>query len=385
MTDALGRDLDATLARLVALQHDPRQATLRDEVERALRLDDPRVRIAACAALNAVAALRPMDAPPHAPSAERVVELTESIAIEGELAGYLWINRANALRALGAERDGEATDAYRRALELADKGAWHFDLGVHHKWRGRFAESYESMLRARARLGETRPVLWNMAIAATGSGQGDLAAGAWRDLGLEVSLNEGSRLPMVADVPPLQVRAPSRPSGRGLPSDAPSDVGFEIVTVSPISPCHGVVATPTFEDAPIDYGDIVLWDGAPVAAACFPLLEILRRGDEHRLAFVAITDEAGLTRLVERLGEARAFVHPRGDAREGARLVYGKLVVPASIAKRDLVQAWNGAIAELGMRVAIPELYEGVDTRRAGQEHQAWRGVERVAQKRGLV
>ena len=38
------------------------------------------------------------------------------------------------------------------------------------------------------------------------------------------------------------------------------------------------------------------------------------------------------------------------------------------------------------MRLAMPELYEKTGpTKRAGQEHQAWRGIERVALKRGLV
>lgn len=377
-------ELDATLKQLMALQEDPRHATLVDDVEQALAIDDPRVLIAACAALNARAALRPLDAPPENPVAQRVVELTARITLEGELAAYLWINRANALRALGPDGDSEATDAYLHALSIVDKGAWHFDLGVHHKWRGRFHACYESMLRARARLGETRPVLWNMAIAATGAGKGDLAAGAWRDLGLDVSLNEKSRLPILADIPPMQVRAPSRPTGRGF--DPPDNVGFEVVTVQPISPCHGVVSTPSFEDTPIDYGDIVMWDGAPVAESCFPLLEILRRGDELRLPFVAIVQESVMNSLVDTLGhEVRVFVHPAGTEQAGERLVYGKLIAPSALSKKHLVSAWTEAVAKHGVRVAIPELYEGVDTRRAGQEHQAWRGVERAAQKRGLV
>ena len=36
--------------------------------------------------------------------------------------------------------------------------------------------------------------------------------------------------------------------------------------------------------------------------------------------------------------------------------------------------------------LAIPELYEALgDSKRAGQEHQAWRGIERNAMKKGLV
>ena len=39
-----------------------------------------------------------------------------------------------------------------------------------------------------------------------------------------------------------------------------------------------------------------------------------------------------------------------------------------------------------GLAIALPRLYELLEeTKRAGQEHQAWRGVERKAIKRGLL
>ncbi len=80
-------------------------------------------------------------------------------------------------------------------------------------------------------------------------------------------------------------RTPSTDATSQLPDKA---VGFELVWIAPLSPCHGVVQSPTFRDAPIDYGDLVLWDGRSGRGArtsdeesvqVFPLLEILRPGD----------------------------------------------------------------------------------------------------------
>jgi hypothetical protein len=258
---------------------------------------------------------------------------------------------------------------------------------VLHKWRGRWQEAFDAVLRARARLGDRRGVLWNAAVAATALGEGDVAGGLWRDLGFEVRASAGG-MPIVDDVPPRAVRVPSKDSGYGF-TRGPAE-GFEVVWVTPISPAHGVVSSASFRDAPVDYGDLVLWDGAPVASdpPVFPLLEILRAGDERRLRFAAILRDGDLAALAEALPEGtRIFAYPDGREVNGERLVYGKLVVPASIelaeVRRRLEEAARGA---RGYRLAAPGLYEGTGpAKRAGQEHQAWRALERAALQKGLV
>jgi hypothetical protein len=213
-------------------------------------------------------------------------------------------------------------------------------------------------------------------------------------------------------------RTPSTDATSQLPDKA---VAFELVWIAPLSPCHGVVQSPTFRDAPIDYGDLVLWDGAPVAAhkvssdepvPVFPLLEILRRGDERRLSFVALEREPGASRgLEEALPDGvRVFVqqervahqcaacdagvpHEHGTeagaatgtvddaaaraAATGVSLVRGKAVVPAEMSLTEFRDAWEALVKARPMSVAIPGLYEELgDSKRAGQEHQAWRGIE---------
>ena len=401
--DRLGQDLETTLVWMRLLANVPHDAQLQEEAERALRLEDSRAVIAACAALNAKAELRPLDAPPrsegpeHRAAAAALAEI-ESLGEDGdpELLGYLWINRANALRSMGKEFDALAQEAYATALRYGpDKGSWWFDLGVLHKWRGRFQQGFEASLRARARIGDEKRVLWNIAICATACGEGDVAGGLWKELGLPVSLNESSGLPIVPDLPPMRLRVPSKPSGYGLEEEQGD--GFEVVWVAPVSPCHGVVQSPTFRDAPVDYGDIVLWDGAPVAVErvetaagpravpTFSLLEILRKGEERSLRFVAVAKAEALLGLGDDLG-GRIFLHgPDSKGAEGERLFYGKLVVDPSREPSKLAVAWEAALKKHGIKAAMPTLYEWLGVaKRAGQEHQAWRCVERVAQKRVL-
>ncbi|MFW5920895.1 MAG: hypothetical protein ACOCUS_03570 [Polyangiales bacterium] len=208
--------------------------------------------------------------------------------------------------------------------------------------------------------------------------------------------------------------------------------------------------TPTFREALVDYGDVVLWDGAPVAVARgpdgpvprFALLARLRQGDERRMRFVGLQQRSGeVERLAEQLPEGTLVwvhservehvcphcasgleraargaatdmeraargaatdmeraargaatdvkamrTHDHGPAEEH-RIVYGKLVVPASVDLHALRHRYEEAVRRQGtVALALPGLYEALgDTRKAGQQHRAWHGIERSADKRGLA
>ncbi len=413
MRARLGADEALTRLWLRALAELPRRETLVSEVEAALAVGSVDIAIAAAVALNGVAALRPLDAPP--PSADTPAGATASMALSlcdaalGQLepkdagVGFLHWQRANALRALGPERDEEAVDAYLAATRAQpEHGPIWFDLCVLHKWRGRWQNALDCALKARARLGDQRGVLWNAAIAATVLGQGDVAGGFWRDLGLPVRLGRGG-MPVVDGAPNLQVRVPSRRSTYGL-EDEP-ELGFEVLWVAPTSPCHGVVVSAAFREHVIDHGDVVVWDGVPVATdpPVFPLLEQLHSSAQIRLAFVAIASPAQIAELADGLSAPDATLFattpgadapassgaPNGasnDASTDEQLVRGKLIAPEGTDLRALHAALMAVLGRVPMKFAIPELYESLqDTKRAGQEHQAWRGVVRVAEKRGLL
>ncbi|MEM7435712.1 MAG: hypothetical protein AAF436_11215 [Myxococcota bacterium] len=386
---------------------------------------DPDITLAVATLLVEQSARRGMDEPivrdeTPAAWAARALEATlagldAQSANDPVIAGNLHATLANALRLCGPGRDADARQASERAIELDDsRASWWSDAGLLHKWRGRFREGMGAIEAARERGAPTKPTLWNLAICATGCGEGEVATLAWRDLSLPATSDPSTQMPVVEGLPPMMVRVLSRPSPTDGTSEFREGVGFELVWVAPLSPCHGVVQSPTFRDAPIDYGDLVLWDGAPVAqhvladdetVPVFPLLEILHRGDERRWPFVAIERKEGaLERLRTTLPEgARLFVqqertvehcasceagvpHEHQDApeshddtvTEGTRFLRGKVVLGASVELEAFQQAWEASLSGQAWVASLPTLYEALrETKRAGQEHQAWRGIER--------
>ncbi len=58
-------------------------------------------------------------------------------------------------------------------------------------------------------------------------------------------------------------------------------------------------------------------------------------------------------------------------------LVRGKVIVPFALNLSEFREAWESAAKARAMSVSLPALYEALgDSKRAGQEHQAWRGIE---------
>jgi hypothetical protein len=336
--------------------------------------------------------------------------LSDADQSDGDIGGNLQATLGNALRLCGPGRDAEAQEAFTRAIEIdPERGEWWYDAGLLDKWRGRFDEGYAANEQARMRMGDQRPVLWNLAICATALGKAEEAVEAWEEIGVAARLDQSRGMPYVAGLPPMLVRVLSRRSPTDGTSPHPDKtVGFELVWIAPLSPCHGVVQSPTFRDAPIDYGDLVLWDGAPVAAhrtasgdtvPVFPLLEVLRRGDERRWSFVSLEREPGALETFETLeGElpegVRVFVqHERldhhcaaceaGEPHEHAEtetlpgLIRGKVIVPATQDLASFREVWDASVGARPLSISLPGLYEELgDSKQAGQAHQAWRGIE---------
>src|SRR5690606_19826979 len=212
---------------------------------------------------------RPMDEPPlpHGP-AEDVLRLAEDALddpahaeLDPGTRARLHAHAGNALRLLGHGRDGEALAHFRSAISLdPDNGDLHFDLSLLHKWRGRFTECLDAAERARALLGDQPRILWNAAIAATALGRGDVLQQVWARLAIPAVLEPGVALPIVPGMPLARLRVPSRGTGVGVDPVDVRAARFELPWVAPLSPVHGVLVSPTFGDAPVDYGDVVLWD-----------------------------------------------------------------------------------------------------------------------------
>jgi hypothetical protein len=371
---------------------------------------DPELVIAISAALLRVAELRPADEPPFekgpahlaAGACQRAFELLDGRQrMDPNLGGYLQINLADALRMMGPDHDEDAQNAYKIALAIDDKrGAWWFNLGLLHKWRGRFREGLDCNQKAFARLGAERRVLWNIAICATALGEGKLALEAWAKIGIQGELSPGG-MPYVPDMPPMQIRVATVGEETGQNDPLPAKtVTLEVLWVQPLSPCHGVIQSPTARRASVDYGDVVLWDGAPVRlnrvsgpegardVPVFPLLWILRPGDERRLRFVGMEKERGAVEKLELGEDVELVVYDRRSSAAGdAHLFYGKLIVPGATDLKQVRRALEtGLRTKAGLTLAVPQLYELLgDTPQAGKAHQAWGGIERSAEKQGLL
>jgi len=374
--------------------------------------DKQRVYAAARAAVDA-AEEEPMDVPPAIDNpalgaARTFRELLDRLlpdeANDSEIGGALLTDLAMALRLAGSEHDVDARDAIRRAIELdpSDAHRWYC-LGLLCKWRGRWAEGVEANQKARELGLTTEAVLWNLAICATGARDTFTAAEAWLALGMK-SRPGVDGLPLMERRGLAQIRVSTL--GEGVAPAAhragAGDYTFEYLWVEPSSPCHGVVVNPTIYDLVVDYGDVVLWDGAPVGwrehggkrYPRFPLLERLERAPLYRWYFVAKQPRAGaVVALAKELGDdivieahsEEAFLLCKECAERGVqpghhhghnepRFANGKFIVPHDRDLRAFANHLDALLARDGITLAIPSLAIVLgDSERQRDEDRRWR------------
>jgi tetratricopeptide (TPR) repeat protein len=374
---------------------------------------EPALVTRACDALIRRAELTPPDEPnPErlelarlaVSGAEHCLAHLDAAEAPDELRGFLLMSQGNALRLAG---DYEQALAKMDAAiaQQPERGSWWFNLGLLHKARLAWGDALDANRRARTLLGDDKAVLWNLAICATALGDGHSAAEALRALGHAAEV-AASGMPHVPNLPPLQVRAASLGTGLSASTLPDRSIGLELLWVTPLSPVHGVVSSPSYRNTSIDYGDLVLWDGVPVGVSThegrpvprFPLLALLRKGDERRFRFIAMQQSREQVRALgaDLPAGAQLFIHMERveklcarcasgehlrkhvhEPPEDHRLVYGKLIVPAAV---DL-ETFRGELqARLrrhsGVQLVVPELLEQVgDTAAAGNAHRLWRAL----------
>ena len=383
---------------------------------------DPRLVVGECRAITSAFDTKPNDEPltqanyaalreavKMADTALAALSVTDAASFDP--AGYLWLQRATAFALLQSD-DGskEALRSYEKALELDPNhgDAW-FDLGLFQKRRGKWLEAFEATKTARKLLGDEKRVMWNLAITATALGRGADAVEAWRVLGIPATVSEGG-MPFVEGMPSAALRVVTRGTGSLTAANIPdTSLTFEVLSVAPLSPCHGVVTSPTVREGIVDFGDVVLWDGTPIATTnsdgqlrpTFPLLAKLHDGTEKRFRFLAIARrdedlEAFTTELaeqsdvfvqsarIERACSHCALASPN-EAEKNALLhdrktVYGKIVLPEKADLKAFRALFERASKKSdGMFVALPGLYEALgETALAGKQHTAWAGIERT-------
>jgi tetratricopeptide (TPR) repeat protein len=191
---------------------------------------------------------------------------------------------ATAARMMARQQDAIAEDSLRTLIEIdPGKSAYHYNLGLFYKTRGRFAEGVTANQTAASLSQEVVDSFeWNLGICATGAGDAATALDVWKRMGQKIApgrfgLPEGG-------YPACKVKLAERPlAERAADRDDPGEE--ETVWIERLSPCHGVIRSVLYGNLGVDYGDVILMDGAPITyhtygdqqVPVFPHLTTLRR------------------------------------------------------------------------------------------------------------
>jgi tetratricopeptide (TPR) repeat protein len=196
---------------------------------------------------------------------------------------------ATAARMPARQYDDIAERSYRKLTEINPrKSADHYNLGLFFKTRGRFEEGMKSNQTAASLADETVDAYeWNLGICATGSGNGAVALDVWKRMGQKIEMGRFG-LPE-GTYPHVKVKVSQRPlAERNADFDDP---GLEeTIWIERLSPCHGIIRSVLYEELGVDYGDVILIDGAPIThhtygdqkVPVFPhLATLVRRNYKH--------------------------------------------------------------------------------------------------------
>jgi len=329
----------------------------------------------------------PPDDPALSEIARALQHLVDSGAAANEAEAFsLHSALGNAARILGRSWDSIAERSEQRAVEL--RGArWEdlYGLGLFYKTRGRFEEGRDANQRAFDSGGaDDEAVKWNLGICATGAGDADTALRIWKSLGDELELGRFG-LPE-GDYGSVKVCLAERPLAERTPDSDPDDPGLEeTVWVERLSPCHGIVRSALYQELGVDWGDVVLFDGAPITyheyeerkVAVFPHLATLVRPGYQIWSFGGTQEHA------EQIGDlskhlpddAVLYVHSENyqvlcrSCWEAGRVnnaqheedehhvVTGKLCAPPHTDPKELLELLDKLVGEAGkVQLLVPEL-----------------------------
>ena len=328
-------------------------------------------------------------APPGDAFFEQVVRKLESMArsaADEKEEERILFGLASSARVLGRQFDELAERSYKRLIELdPERSAYRYNLGLFYKTRGRFAEGLAANQRAVSLADDpSEGALWNLGICATGAGEGEIALELWQ--GMEHKLEMGRFGLPEGRWPQCKVRLAERPLAER--DKANDDPGLEeTIWIQRLSACHGVIRSVLYQDLGIDYGDVVLFDGAPITYhtygedryPVFPHLSTLRRRDYRFFDFVGTQEEARQLADVstDLEGDSIVYSHtenfkvicancwndPERDHAEHApeekHVVTGRIAAPPEIDPAELLAQIDSALADSKpCRIYAPDLCE---------------------------
>jgi Flp pilus assembly protein TadD len=206
---------------------------------------------------------------------------------------------ATSARMLARQHDPVAESSHRKLTEInPQKGDYHYNLGLFYKTRGRFEEGVAANQTAASLADKiSEGCAWNLGICATGAGNAAVALDVWKRMGQKLEIGRFG-LPEGL-YPPCKVRLAQRPlAERAADLDDPGNE--ETVWIERLSPCHGIIRSVLYENLGVDYGDVILMDGAPIThhtygeerVAVFPHLATLLRRNYQFFDFAGTQEKA---------------------------------------------------------------------------------------------
>ncbi len=327
------------------------------------------------------------DPPPYHPIFEKIIKrLSEmSLTISDKKKEALIVEALSCTaRLMGRQYDDLAKKSYARLVELLPDTSWaHYNQGLFYKTRGQFAEGVKTNQKAIELADEiSDSYQWNLGICATGSGQGEIALSVWKDIGNKVEMGRFG-LPE-GGYPSCKVRLAQRPlAERDCEHDDP---GLEeTIWVERLSPCHGIIRSVLYQNLGVDYGDVILFDGAPVTyhkygdqqIPVFPHLATLRKNNYQFFDFAGTQEnENELNDLSELLDkDAVIYSHTENYSvlcsicwrseeidhehkeREKKHVVTGRIAAPADMKPEEILEKIDSALkGKPENRVFSPDL-----------------------------
>lgn len=291
---------------------------------------------------------------------------------------------ASLARIMGRQRDAIAENCYRKLTEIDPRNsAYHYNLGLFYKTRGRFAEGVAANQIAASLAEEVDDGCeWNLGICATGARNATVALDVWKRMGQKIEIGRFG-LPD-GRYSPCKVKLAERPlAQRTAECDDPGEE--ETVWIERLSPCHGIVRSVLYEDLGVDYGDVILIDGAEIAhhtygeeqVPVFPHLATLVRRNYQFFDFAGTQKAAGqLADVSDELdGDAVIYSHsenvkvlcakcwrdPNMDHAHHERMekhvVAGRIAAPPDVAPARLLELIDKGIEKRGgCQIYAPDL-----------------------------
>lgn len=325
--------------------------------------------------------------PPNDPVFQTVVDkLASAVERQIEFAEETIVIRAlaHAARMLGRQRDEIAERCYRRVVEIDPQSSTnHYNLGLFLKTHGRFEEGMRSNQTAAGLADEAVDSYeWNLGICATGAGQGEVALDVWKRMGVNIEMGRFG-LPE-GRFGQCKVKLAERPlAERTADTDDP---GLEeSIWIERLSPCHGIIRSVLYQDLGVDYGDVILMDGAPITehtygdrkVSVFPHLATLVRRNFQIFDFAGTQGQPSqlADASIDLDGDAIVYSHSESYRNMCAKcwrdpdldherhepvemhVVIGRIAAPSHIEPSHLLEQLDGATAKRDpCRLYAPDL-----------------------------